>query len=169
MLSKESTFVVSLCLVRHANGVALSCFSGFGGSRCTSWSVGLEPSHDLTLTLTPSTSEVSISPPPRCMCDPHGDMSLEAAQTGVYVPLASELPTSEQCHGYWVRINLRASESPPRRMGAATLSRMGSMLISTIEQDGRYLRSENGTFLPPPEARSGLELPAAAPAFGSRS
>ena len=42
--------------------------------------LALQPSHGSTLTLTPSTGEVSMSTVAEVMCDSMGDISLEAAQ-----------------------------------------------------------------------------------------
>jgi len=112
--------------------------------------LGLEPSHGSTLTLTPSTGEVSISTGAELMCDPHGDMSLEAAQTGMYVPLGSELPTSNQCRGYWVRINVRATSLPPSGW-VLQLSRGWEHVDLYYEQDGLISVLRTGMFLPPSE------------------
>src|ERR1019366_7986810 len=74
---------------------------------------GLEPSHGPTLTLNPFDREVLIPTAAEVMCDPFGNISLEAAQAGTYVPLGNGLPTSDHCHGYWARANLRAASLPP--------------------------------------------------------
>ena len=111
---------------------------------------GLEPSHGATLTLTPSDREVPIAATAEVLCDRLGDMSLDAAQTGVYVPLESELPTSDQCHGYWARINLRATTVPPGGW-VLQLSREWWHADLYFEHDGRTSVLRTGTALPPQE------------------
>lgn len=128
------------------------------------FAAGAQPLHSLepsTLTLTPSTVEVSLSTDAELICDPRGDMSLAAAQAGQYVPLGSELTTSDQCHGYWVRFNLRAPSVSPGGW-VLQLSRGWAHADLYYEQDGRISVLRTGTFLPPSEralASSFLLLP----------
>ncbi len=109
---------------------------------------GLEPAHTPALTLTPSSGNVPISSAAEVMCDPKGDTSLEAAQDGSYVLLGSEMPSSEQCSGYWVRINLRASDPPP---GGWVLQVSQGWKYADLyyEQNGHISVLKSGTFLPP--------------------
>src|SRR5664279_194456 len=109
---------------------------------------GLEPSHGPTLTLNPSDREVLIPTAAEIMCDPSGDISLEAAQSGTYVPLGNELPTSEQCHGYWARANLRAASLPPGGW-VVKLSQAWLHADLYFEHDGVVSVLRTGTALPP--------------------
>jgi len=112
--------------------------------------LGLQPSHGPRLTLTPSTGEVSLSTVAEVMCDPMGDISLEAAQVGNYVPLGSAQPTSNQCLGYWVRMNVRSSNLVPGGW-VLQLSRGWQHADLYFEIDGRIAMLRTGTLLPPPE------------------
>ena len=121
----------------------------------------LEPARGPTLTLNPSTTEVPISTAAEVMCDHRGDLSLAAAQTAAYDPLGSELPSSDQCLGYWIRINLRATTLPPGGW-ALQLSRGWTHADLYFEQDARPSVLSTGSALPPQEravATSYLLLP----------
>src|SRR5208283_2855024 len=61
--------------------------------------IGLQPSRAAGMTLNPSSGRVVVATSGEVMCDPRGDISLEAAQTGRYLPLATESPTSSKCLG----------------------------------------------------------------------
>jgi len=131
---------------RKCGGVLLLlCLSLLAGSV-----LGLEPSRGATLTLAPSNVNVPISTAAEVMCDPLGDVSLEAAQVGVYVPLVSGLPASEQCHGYWIRINLLATVVPPGGW-VLQISRGWDLANLYYDQDGRTSVLRSGTLLPPPK------------------
>lgn len=73
----------------------------------------LDSSHLPTLSLTPTVGRVSIATGAEFMCDPQGDIPLKVAQRGSYARLEPEVPTSDKCHGYWVRFKVRASYLPP--------------------------------------------------------
>ena len=109
---------------------------------------GLEPSHGPTLTLNPSDREVFIPTAAEIMCDQSGGTSLEAAQTGKYLPLGNELPTSEQCHGYWARASLRAA-SLPSGGWVVKLSQEWLHADLYFEHDGVVSVLRTGTALPP--------------------
>ena len=109
---------------------------------------GLEPSHDGTLTVTPANSDVSLSTASEVLCDPHGDMSLETAQTGAYVPLLSDLPSSNQCYGYWVRFNVLATSLPPAGW-VLQLSRGWAHADLNFQQNTAISVLSTGTSLPP--------------------
>jgi diguanylate cyclase (GGDEF)-like protein len=122
---------------------------------------GLEPSHGPTLTLNPFDREVLIPTAAEVMCDPSGNISLEAAQAGTYVPLGNGLPTSDHCHGYWARANLRAASLPPggwvvklsQEWWHADLYAVHSGVVSVLR---------TGTALPPQEraiASSNVVIP----------
>src|ERR1035441_3757866 len=108
----------------------------------------LDSSHGSTLTLTPSEREISLSTGTEVMCDPSGDTSLEAARVGLYVPLGSELLTADQCHGYWVRINLRTTTPPPGGW-VLKLSREWWRADLYFGHDGGVPILRTGTALPP--------------------
>lgn len=74
--------------------------------------LGLQPAQTAALTLTPSSDKISLASHAQVLCDPAGDIALEAAQTGAYANLRDEMPTSAQCRGYWVRFNLQSTEAP---------------------------------------------------------
>jgi hypothetical protein len=121
----------------------------------------LEPSHGPTLTLNPSDREVLIPTAAEVMCDPTGDTSLEAAQAGTYVALGNELPTSEQCHGYWARANLRAANLPPGGW-VVKLSQEWWHADLYFEHGGAVSVVRTGTALPPQEraiASSNVVIP----------
>ncbi len=95
------------------------------------------------------------------MCDPRGDTSLEAAQLGTYVPLLGVLPTSNQCRGYWLRMNVQATSLPPGGW-VLELSRGWALADLYYDQNGQISVLKTGTSLPPPEralASSYLLLP----------
>ncbi len=122
---------------------------------------GLVPSRGGTVTLAPAISEIPISTAAEVMCDPSGNTSFEAAQAGVYVPLGTELLTSQQCHGYWIRINLRATSLPPSGW-VLQLSRGWAHADLYYEKDGGVSVLRTGIALPPNErvvASSYLLLP----------
>ena len=73
--------------------------------------LGLEPAHSPALTLAPANG-VSIANFAEMMCDPQGDISLDSAQSGTYLQIANEAPTSSACRGYWIRLNVHAAASP---------------------------------------------------------
>ena len=110
----------------------------------------LEPSHSGTLSLNPSSSEVPIASTAEVMCDPRGDISLQAAQSGTYAPLGSEFTTSNQCHGYWARTNLRATSLPPGGW-VVKLSRGWWHADLYFEHGGVVSVLRTGTALPPQE------------------
>jgi diguanylate cyclase (GGDEF)-like protein len=112
--------------------------------------LGLEPAHGPALTLNPSDREVLIPTAAEVMCDPSGNISLEAAQSGTYIPLGNELPTSDQCHGYWARANLRAASLPPGGW-VVKLSREWWHAELYYEHDGVVSVLRTGTALPPQE------------------
>src|ERR1019366_8724369 len=114
-----------------------------------------------TLTLNPFDREVLIPTAAEVMCDPSGNISLEAAQAGTYVPLGNGLPTSDHCHGYWARANLRAASLPPggwvvklsQEWWHADLYAVHSGVVSVLR---------TGTALPPQEraiASSNMVIP----------
>ncbi len=74
---------------------------------------GLERSGGDAQLLASSQREITITTGAEVLCDPKGNLSLQAAQASTYVPLENELPTSDGCSGYWIRINLRAADLPP--------------------------------------------------------
>ena len=127
--------------------VLLLCFWMVAGAGSV---VGLEPAPDAAVTLTPSTGKVPISTVSEVMCDPKGGMSREAAEHGTYVPFGSEHPTSDQCRGYWLRINLRAGSLPPGGW-VLQLARGWTHADLYYEQEGRTSVLRTGLALPPPE------------------
>ena len=74
---------------------------------------GLESLQLPTLSLTPTVGRLSIATGADFMCDPQGDIPLEAAQRGTYGRLERETPTSDKCRGYWVRFRVRTGQLPP--------------------------------------------------------
>jgi len=148
-----------IVVTRKLAGIALLlglCF-GVGAPSGFGLALPLRPA----LTLTPSVREVPISNVAEVMCDPRGDMSLEAAQAGTYLPLINELPTSEECHGYWIRLNLQAMNVPPSGW-VLQLSKGWAHADLYYEQDGKVSVLRTGIALPPNErvvASSYLILP----------
>jgi diguanylate cyclase (GGDEF)-like protein len=110
----------------------------------------LEPSHGAELILAPSDREIPISPVAEVMCDPKGDISLQAAESAVYLPLRSEFPSTDQCRGYWLRVNLTATGLPP---GGWVLQLSRGWAHADLYYDQGHATSElrTGTSLPPPE------------------
>ena len=96
-VSKRDAILLLLCI----------CVAGVFGS-----ALELEPAHSPLLSLS-AANNVSITNFAEVMCDPHGDLSLDSAQHGSYIPLADEAPTSDSCRGYWIRFNVRAASAPP--------------------------------------------------------
>ena len=111
---------------------------------------GLEPSHSPTLALIPSDREILISSSAEVLCDPGGDMSLESAQAGIYVPLGNELLTSYHCQGYWARANLQAMSVPPGGW-ILKLSREWWHADLYFEHNGVVSVVRAGSALPPQE------------------
>jgi diguanylate cyclase (GGDEF)-like protein len=111
---------------------------------------GVEPSHRTTFTLDLTTGDVLLSTIAEVMCDPSGNIRLADAQTGVYAPLGGEYPTKDQCLGYWIRMNLRASGVPP---GGWALEIPRDWLHAELyyDQDGHTAVLKSGSTLPPPE------------------
>jgi diguanylate cyclase (GGDEF)-like protein len=72
-----------------------------------------EPSGLSSIQLSSTSSQTRIGRAAEVMCDPRGDFSLESARAGTYTNLRSEYPTSERCHGYWLRVKINAAEIPP--------------------------------------------------------
>jgi diguanylate cyclase (GGDEF)-like protein len=127
-------------------------------SQCLS---GLEPSQASALTLEPSITEVPLSSAAEVMCDPHGDMALAAAQSGQYGPLANDQATSDRCHGYWLRIRLKAAGLPP---GGWVLQLVRGWANADLfyQKDGDVSVLKTGRAIPPPKralASSYLLLP----------
>jgi diguanylate cyclase len=112
-------------------------------------SYALEPRPASTLTLTTDTREVPISSFGEALCDPQGNLSLEAARTGSYVPLNREQSTSDQCRGYWVRFNLLAGYLPPAGW-VLEIPRNWVRADLYYDQDGHSIVLKNGSMLPPP-------------------
>ena len=98
--------------------------------------------------ITLAKSATSIAQSAEVMCDPHGDLSLESAQSGSYTALSRDYPTSERCHGYWVRFNLRSEEIP---MGGwvMELSRGWWLIDLYVADKGSITVEHTGTDLPP--------------------
>jgi diguanylate cyclase (GGDEF)-like protein len=65
------------------------------------------------LALTSTTRQLPIASSAEVMCDAKGDLAFESAYIGVYAPLSDDYPTSNHCHGYWVRLEVNAAELPP--------------------------------------------------------
>jgi len=82
-------------------------------SMTASLACGLESLQLPTLSLTPTVGRLSIATAAEFMCDPQGDIPLEAAQRGTYARLERETPTSHKCRGYWVRFRVRTGQLPP--------------------------------------------------------
>jgi len=121
----------------------------------------LEPPHSALLTLSPSSADVSLSTGAEVMCDPLGNISLEAAQSGAYVPLENELPSSNECRGYWVRIHLLANSIPPSGW-VLQIARGWAHANLYYEHDGKVAVLKTGTAIAPDEravASSYLLLP----------
>jgi len=74
---------------------------------------GLESLQLPTLSLTPTVGRLSIATGAEFMCNPQGDIPLEAAQRGTYGRLEPDTPTSDKCRGYWVRFRVRTGQLPP--------------------------------------------------------
>jgi len=111
--------------------------------------LGLEPPQRPVLTLSPSyTGPTSIAPAAEYMCDPRGDIALEAAQNGTYLSLKRETPTAEQCRGYWVRFSVRAGVAPP---GGWVLRTSRPWLRADLYHiaDGNLLTDRSGIEVPP--------------------
>jgi diguanylate cyclase (GGDEF)-like protein len=111
---------------------------------------GLEPSQRATLTLNPSEKEIPISTDAEVMCDPSANISLQSAQAGTYVPLGNELPTSDECQGYWVRINMHTIGLPPGGW-LLKISREWWHADLYSEREGVTSVLRTGTALPPQE------------------
>ena len=111
---------------------------------------GLEQARFGTATLDPSITEVPLSSAAEVMCDPHGDMPLAAAQSGAYGRLTNDQATSDRCHGYWLRVNLRAASLPPGGW-VLQLARGWASADLYYEKDGGVSVLKSGRSLPPPE------------------
>ena len=146
-------------VARKLGGAVLLLWLWFAAGASSAY--GLEPSYGPTLTLNPSDREVFILTATEIMCDQSGGTSLEAAQTGTYLPLGNDLPTSEQCHGYWARASLRAASLPP---GGWVIKLSQEWLNADLyfEHDGVVSVLRTGTALPPQQraiASSNAVLP----------
>jgi two-component system, sensor histidine kinase LadS len=125
----------------------LLCFSLAGEAESLP---GTEPALYSPIVLNPSTSEVSISSVAEEMCDTAGNIPLDVAQAGSYIPLTEAFPTSNQCRSYWLRFNLLANRLPPGGW-VLQLSRGWWRADLYYEQGGRTSVLRTGLALPPPE------------------
>ena len=110
---------------------------------------GVEPSQPATLTLDPSIREVPLSSAAEVLCDPQGDMPLATARSGTYGPLMTDQATSDRCHGYWLRVSLRAASLPPGGW-VLQLARGWAYADLFCEKDGGTSVLKTGWALPPP-------------------
>ena len=72
----------------------------------------MQSSASSATTLVMAKGEMSIAQTAEVMCDPNGDLSLQSARNGTYTPFKNNYPTTEHCHGYWVRFNVHPAEIP---------------------------------------------------------
>jgi diguanylate cyclase (GGDEF)-like protein len=113
----------------------------------TTYTHGVEISQAGAL-VPPTSNKLAITPGAEVMCDPQGNLSLEAAQTGTYRPLEVDLATSPECRGYWVRFTLRTGDGTAGEW-ALQLSREWAYADLYILENGTVTVAHSGNVLAP--------------------
>lgn len=125
------------------------------------YALGLETPTSAVLRLSPSIETVSLASHAEALCDPTGDMPLASAQAATYRELRTEMPTSNECRGYWIRFVTHASEVPTGGW-ALQMSRPWSQAELYSVRDGVLTVKRSGLDVPPqaqPLASAGVVIP----------
>lgn len=64
-----------------------------------------------SVALTPDSQTVALAEHAQIVCDQHGTLSFEAAQSASYLPLQGRTSTTADCSGYWIRFSLHREAS----------------------------------------------------------
>ena len=67
------------------------------------------------VSLGPTTFSLPLDARAEVVCDTHGEMSFETAQTATYSAVQVHTPTSGQCAGYWIRFRAQSEPSSTER------------------------------------------------------